>query len=680
MATPEIQITQSEDASKTQEKGTSPTGNRDNTNAMNRTRGYSFGSSDGDDASFHTSPFTYDVIDDVPGMNILPKGDTRGPGLCCTPPRVTSPTDCLTAASSSNPATKPRRNSDSQAFMVDPEFRHAIIALGHTEDISVGYSPRRFDAVWKAKETPRETGVRRQSLPVSKVYSVQEETSDSTLSVKSAPISPLGRMATRNFFENKLGLAEDLKFISRMPELCDVTFLVGDRREPVCAVRAILAARSRVFHKLLYTGTVTPSSSPRRRANSMESRFARKTVSFLTRSKSNGDPDGVNSASKCPRTVIIEEFEPTVFYKLVEYCHTGCVVLNADTVLGLMNAADHYGLDELRRACIEYMHVCLNLSTVCLLLSSAEKYIQYKATKSLVQRALEFVDDNGEDVLRFPAFLKLPQHVVRLILSRDELQADELTKFHAALAWSTLHFRNTPGTTLKGAMAPFVDTIAFHLIPASTLMQEVKDSGVVPDQKIMTALAFQADPGSVDARALSATPNRLRLSMLSLSLEDRSVIENADTDRTDLSDDDEGSDDCINECGSRGSMGSPTRSPELRRLSTVDSDDGLGTNNRTDQTLFENEGHDDSGHYDNTSNTIFESIPDNHEYHSERPQSADEFSGCTATSLSNFDSMSMSTNSDVTDSSSAGGSFGRADQKNSSHSTGVKSPIPGTPL
>ena len=167
MATPEIQITQSEDANKTQEKGTSPTGNRDNNNAMNKTRGYSFGSSDGDDTSFHTPPFTYDVIDDVPGMNTLPKGDTRGPGLCCTPPRVTSPTDCLTATSSSNPATKPRRNSDSQAFLVDPEFRHAIIALGHTEDISVGYSPRRFDAVWKAKKTPRETGVRRQSLPVS---------------------------------------------------------------------------------------------------------------------------------------------------------------------------------------------------------------------------------------------------------------------------------------------------------------------------------------------------------------------------------------------------------------------------------------------------------------------------------------------------------------------------------
>ena len=56
-------------------------------------------------------------------------------------------------------------------------------------------------------------------------------------------------------YENKLGVAEDLQYLSHMPELCDVTFLVGDNKEPVCAVRAILAARSRlvdiaIFHKL----------------------------------------------------------------------------------------------------------------------------------------------------------------------------------------------------------------------------------------------------------------------------------------------------------------------------------------------------------------------------------------------------------------------------------------------
>lgn len=45
-------------------------------------------------------------------------------------------------------------------------------------------------------------------------------------------------------FENKTGLAEDMKFLANMPELCDVTFLVSDTREPVCAVKAVLAARS----------------------------------------------------------------------------------------------------------------------------------------------------------------------------------------------------------------------------------------------------------------------------------------------------------------------------------------------------------------------------------------------------------------------------------------------------
>lgn len=46
-------------------------------------------------------------------------------------------------------------------------------------------------------------------------------------------------------YENKCGLAEDMKFLASMPELCDITFLVGETREPVCAVKAVLAARSR---------------------------------------------------------------------------------------------------------------------------------------------------------------------------------------------------------------------------------------------------------------------------------------------------------------------------------------------------------------------------------------------------------------------------------------------------
>ncbi len=57
--------------------------------------------------------------------------------------------------------------------------------------------------------------------------------------------SPADDQEDLSIFENKPGLGDDMKFLASMPELCDVTFLVGDTREPVCAVKAVLAARSK---------------------------------------------------------------------------------------------------------------------------------------------------------------------------------------------------------------------------------------------------------------------------------------------------------------------------------------------------------------------------------------------------------------------------------------------------
>ena len=48
------------------------------------------------------------------------------------------------------------------------------------------------------------------------------------------------------------GLCTDLSFLAHLPELCDVTFLVGGDKEPVCAVKAILGARSPVFREMLF--------------------------------------------------------------------------------------------------------------------------------------------------------------------------------------------------------------------------------------------------------------------------------------------------------------------------------------------------------------------------------------------------------------------------------------------
>jgi len=138
------------------------------------------------------------------------------------------------------------------------------------------------------------------------------------------------------------------------------------------------------------------------------------------------------------QTLIIEEFEPDVFRQLIEYIHTGTVTLQPRTLLGLMNAADYYGLDELKCACSGFIQCCITVDTVCALLATAERYIQYKCTKFLIQKVLEFVDDHGNEVLNLGSFALLPQHVVRLILVREELKADEFSKFQAAFMWSKI--------------------------------------------------------------------------------------------------------------------------------------------------------------------------------------------------------------------------------------------------
>lgn len=208
-------------------------------------------------------------------------------------------------------------------------------------------------------------------------------------------------------------------------------------------------------------------------------------------------------------TVVVKDFEPEVFKQLVEYTHTGSVMLQARTLLGLMNAADHYGLEELKQACIRFMEHCVNTDTVCSLLSSAEKYIQYKSTKILVQKMFEFVDQNAEVILSLGAFSTLPQHVVRIVLGREDLNAAEISKFNAAFKWSIKFCDDRPDITLKQAFEPFVDVINFFQIPAKQLMRNIKPAEVIDDAIILNALAYQADPRSVDHIQL---PNRPRKS------------------------------------------------------------------------------------------------------------------------------------------------------------------------
>jgi len=102
-----------------------------------------------------------------------------------------------------------------------------------------------------------------------------------------------------------------------------------------------------------------------------------------------------------------------------------------------MNAADYYGLEELRRACAGFVQCCINVDTVCALLASAERYIQYKCTKTLVQKVLEFVDEHGTEVLNLGSFTL---HVKRNPIKFYPLARPSLL-LSLIYAWHIQHFR-----------------------------------------------------------------------------------------------------------------------------------------------------------------------------------------------------------------------------------------------
>ena len=66
------------------------------------------------------------------------------------------------------------------------------------------------------------------------------------------------------------------------------------------------------------------------------------------------------------------------------------------------------------------------------------------------------MDDHGNEVLNLGSFALLPLHVVRLILMRDELKADEFSKFQVEIfqrhelyiSLSRLHFSGVRSTLI----------------------------------------------------------------------------------------------------------------------------------------------------------------------------------------------------------------------------------------
>ncbi|XP_052074062.1 serine-enriched protein-like [Mytilus californianus] len=184
--------------------------------------------------------------------------------------------------------------------------------------------------------------------------------------------------------KDKHALCEDLKYILSVPDLCDVTFLVGQEQYPVHGLRAILASRSRIFYLMILA-----------KEKEIKIQDSQKKIGFMKKLKQIrklliSKPSHKTLKSLPTKlTISVEEYEVSVFERLLRYIHCGVVSVDVFTVVGLLNAAENFELECLKNACWEFAVSCIRPDLVHDLIASANEYSTSKLTNQLLKEIQE---------------------------------------------------------------------------------------------------------------------------------------------------------------------------------------------------------------------------------------------------------------------------------------------------
>eukprot|EP00105_Crassostrea_gigas_P010933 XP_011426391.1 PREDICTED: serine-enriched protein [Crassostrea gigas] len=147
-------------------------------------------------------------------------------------------------------------------------------------------------------------------------------------------------------------LCNTLQYIISLPDLCDVMFLVGEKRVPVYGMKAVLATRSRVFYNLILEAQ------------------QQLPLSKKSKKKSKQGPTPSNHI-----VIEINKYKLEDFWELVTFVHCGKVNINASNVTGLYCGATEFSLSDLKIACRDFTTKSIRKGHTSVILKSVKFYL-----------------------------------------------------------------------------------------------------------------------------------------------------------------------------------------------------------------------------------------------------------------------------------------------------------------
>ncbi|XP_033859887.1 BTB/POZ domain-containing protein 19-like isoform X1 [Acipenser ruthenus] len=256
-----------------------------------------------------------------------------------------------------------------------------------------------------------------------------------------------------------------LRSLVNNPDFSDVKFVVGKERQEVFAHRCILACRCEVFHGMF--------------SQQLQSDRPRELMDI---------------------PVVLSDVQPEVFLAVIEFLYTNCVTLNNCIALEVLTSAVEYGLDDLRKLCVEFITDSLTVETVCEAMQAAVTYGQI----DMKEKCLGFIENYTREIVKTRGFHELSDLALVSILQSSLLLIDELELLSAVREWA-----NVNSVVLERPVPDVAKDIVrelrlFLLSPEElTRLENVnhKDN-LIPVERIAEAWKFHAlKKGSLGAQA-----------------------------------------------------------------------------------------------------------------------------------------------------------------------------------
>jgi len=247
-------------------------------------------------------------------------------------------------------------------------------------------------------------------------------------------------------------------------ELCDFTFIVGEGKERLPAVRSVVAVRSAPLRAMLF-----------------DDKF-----------------------KHCKQELELSQWSPRAFNHMLEFLHCGATNVDAGTVLELLQLADFFQINELKVHCKAFLAEKLSIDTVATLLVEAGRFNE----EQLRDRCKDFFLASARVVFRTEAFRALPEEVLCEVLTEDDLIAEEWEVYQAVKVWA-----EAQENPKQAALVP-LRCVRLELLSGEQLRLVLAD-GLMPEGALLDA--------ALDKLDCKETPKKRRNTMCFLFCFDQST-------------------------------------------------------------------------------------------------------------------------------------------------------------